>query len=59
MIKKLLPIGVSALVGAGAVFGLNVSYGDAIKAVFDKEAAKAYCAQLIDGESEETTEDAE
>lgn len=36
------------VIAAGAVFGLGVSFSDAVKIAFDKDAAKAYCAKLID-----------
>ena len=37
-------------IALGSVFGLGVSYSDAIQIALDKDKAKMYCEQLINGE---------
>ena len=56
MIQKLIPYGVAVLIAAGSFFtGAVTDVGQATKIVFDKDAAKAQCAQLLEGTSSAVT----
>lgn len=48
--KKYIGYGVGALLAAIAIFVFGQPVTDALKIATDKEAAKVFCAQVIDGE---------
>lgn len=50
MNKVIVGYATAGAIALASMFGLGVSMADAVKIVTDKEAAKVYCTQLIEGE---------